>query len=105
MASRSFGVSSSAWAMTCSMLPYLLTSWAAVLSPTPGTPGKLSEFSPLSATKSVHCSGVTLNHRRIVVTDNIRDSPPRHDYRDAVPHQLEDVPVPGHDDDFTAFLL
>src|SRR6516165_21961 len=47
---------------------------------------------------------VTLHYCRIIVTDNIRDSPPRHNDGDTVPHELEDVPVTGHDDDFIALL-
>ena len=35
------------------------SSWPAVLSPIPGTPGMLSEVSPLSPMKSGTCSGVT----------------------------------------------
>ena len=47
--SASFGVWSAAAASSASVLPYLLSSLAAVFSPTPGTPGKLSEGSPRSA--------------------------------------------------------
>ena len=45
----------------CSMIPpavpYSLRRVAAVLSPTPGQPGKLSAESPFSARKSATCSG------------------------------------------------
>ena len=39
-------------------MPNWLTSFAAVLSPTPGTPGMLSLVSPFSATKSRYWAGV-----------------------------------------------
>jgi len=53
------GESSPACASTSSSEPYWATSCAAVLSPIPGTPGMLSEVSPLSPMKSGTCSGVT----------------------------------------------
>ena len=55
---RRAGESSSACAITSSSEPYWATSWDAVLSPIPGTPGMLSEVSPLSPMKSGICSGV-----------------------------------------------
>ena len=51
-------LSSSVRASSSSTDPKVFTSLAAVLSPIPGTPGMLSEVSPLSATKSRYCSGV-----------------------------------------------
>ena len=44
---------------TPSRSPNCCSSWAAVLSPIPGTPGMLSEVSPLSPMKSVTSSGGT----------------------------------------------
>ena len=46
-------------ASTPSRSPYSLSSWAAVLSPMPGTPGMLSEVSPFSPIRSVTSSGGT----------------------------------------------
>ena len=46
---RSFGVCSSAASKTASRVLYLLMSLAAVFSPTPGTPSRLSLESPRSA--------------------------------------------------------
>ena len=40
-------LTSSAWAMTSSKLPYCTMSALAFLGPMPGTPGMLSELSPL----------------------------------------------------------
>ena len=40
-----------------SRLPYLRSSSSAVFSPTPGTPGMLSEASPISAFKSTMRAG------------------------------------------------
>ena len=40
-------LTSSAWAMTSSRLPYWLMRALAFLGPMPGTPGMLSELSPL----------------------------------------------------------
>ena len=48
--SFSLPFSSSACATSSSTEPNSWTSFAAVFSPTPGTPGMLSEVSPLSAT-------------------------------------------------------
>ncbi len=53
------GDSSDACSITDSTDPYWEISWPAVLSPMPGTPGMLSEVSPLSPMKSGTCSGVT----------------------------------------------
>ena len=50
--------SMSVWATSSSTEPNWFTSLAAVLSPTPGTPGMLSLVSPLSATKSRYWAGV-----------------------------------------------
>jgi hypothetical protein len=57
--SRSFGVCSSTWAKMPSSPPYLAISLAAVFSPTPGTPGRLSLGSPRIAAYSGYCAGVT----------------------------------------------
>ena len=57
--SRSFGVCSSTCSKIPSSPPYLTISLAAVFSPTPGTPGRLSLGSPRSAAYSGYCSGVT----------------------------------------------
>ena len=46
-------------ASTSSSDPYSWSSCAAVLSPIPGTPGMLSEVSPLSPIRSVTSSGGT----------------------------------------------
>ena len=51
------GESSSACAITSSSEPYWAISWPAVLSPIPGTPGMLSDVSPLSPMKSGIWSG------------------------------------------------
>ena len=56
---RSFGVCSSTWAKIPSSPPYVLISLAAVFSPTPGTPGRLSLGSPRRAAYSGYCAGVT----------------------------------------------
>ena len=56
---RILGVSSAACSMMPSMLPYFSRRRAAVLSPTPGTPGRLSACSPLRAAKSVQLLGPT----------------------------------------------
>ena len=80
-------------------------SFAAVLSPMPGTPGRLSDVSPLSATKSVHCSGVTpyfSTTRSRVVAADVGDPAARHHHADAVADELEHVPVAGDDDDLVA---
>ena len=42
-----------------SSVPYWATSFVAVFSPTPGTPGMLSELSPISPFTSIICVGVT----------------------------------------------
>ncbi len=57
--SRSLGVCSSRCPKTPSRSPYLVSSLAAVFSPTPGTPGRLSEGSPRSAASSTYCDGGT----------------------------------------------
>ena len=54
---RRAGESSSACAITSSSEPYCATSCAAVLSPIPGTPGMLSDVSPLRPMKSGTSSG------------------------------------------------
>ena len=51
-------LSMSVCATRSSTVPNWFTSFAAVLSPTPGTPGMLSLVSPLRATKSRYCAGV-----------------------------------------------
>ena len=56
---RSFGVCSSTWSKTPSSPPYIVISLAAVFSPTPGTPGRLSLGSPRSAAYSGYCADVT----------------------------------------------
>ena len=57
MLSFSFPFSSSVRASSSSTEPNSWTSLAAVFSPTPGTPGMLSEVSPLSATYSRYFDG------------------------------------------------
>ena len=44
---------------TASSDPYVCRSWDAVFSPIPGTPGMLSEVSPLSPIRSGTSSGAT----------------------------------------------
>ena len=56
---RSFGVCSSACSKIPSRPPYALMSLAAVFSPTPGIPGRLSEGSPRRAAYCGYNSGVT----------------------------------------------
>ncbi len=56
---RSFGVSSSRCMKIPSSPPYVEISLAAVFSPTPGTPGRLSLGSPRSAAYSGYWAGVT----------------------------------------------
>ena len=56
---RSFGVCSSTWAKMPSSPPYVWISLAAVFSPTPGMPGRLSLGSPRIAAYSGYCAGVT----------------------------------------------
>ena len=90
------------------MSPYFWISCAAVLSPTPGTPGRLSEVSPLSATKFVHWAGVTsvlLDDRVGVVLRDVGDAASSHHHGHAVADELQHVPVAGHDDDLVALLL
>jgi hypothetical protein len=48
---------SCACSSTPSSVPYSCRSWAAVLSPIPGTPGMLSDVSPFSPMKSGTSSG------------------------------------------------
>ena len=55
----SFGVCLSRLAKMPSSPPYVVISLAAVFSPTPGTPGRLSLGSPRSAAYSGYCVGVT----------------------------------------------
>ena len=57
--SRSLGDSASRWAYSESRSPYSLTSLAAVFSPTPGTPGRLSDGSPRNEANNGYFSGVT----------------------------------------------
>ena len=57
--SRSLGVCSSRWAKMPSRSPYLVSSLAAVFSPTPGMPGRLSDGSPRSEASSTYCDGGT----------------------------------------------
>ena len=44
--------------MSSARLPYWRIHFCAVFSPTPGTPGRLSDGSPRSAAKSGYCAGV-----------------------------------------------
>ena len=61
-ASRRLGcLISPARASSVSRSPYSLISWAAVLTPMPGTPGTLSVELPASACTSTTLSGVTPN--------------------------------------------
>ena len=48
---------SSIWSYTDSRLPYSVINLRAVFSPTPGTPGILSEESPIRAFISITLSG------------------------------------------------
>ena len=57
--SRSLGVCSSRWEKMPSRSPYLVNSLAAVFSPTPGMPGRLSEGSPRRDANSTYCDGGT----------------------------------------------
>ena len=50
-------VNSPAWASRLSSVPYWAMSFIAVFSPMPGTPGMLSDASPISASTSTTCSG------------------------------------------------
>ena len=56
--SRSLPFTSDERLMSSSTEPNSLMSLAAVFSPTPGQPGKLSALSPMRANKSLTCSGV-----------------------------------------------
>ena len=57
--SRNFGDRSSRCSYRVSRSPYSLTSLAAVFSPTPGTPGRLSEGSPRNAASNGYLAGGT----------------------------------------------
>ena len=81
-------------------MPNWLMSFAAVLSPTPGTPGMLSLVSPFSATKSRYWTGrdaEPLGHRGFVVADDVADAFAVEHHRDQRAHQLEEVAVGGDD--------
>lgn len=52
-------LTSSARATSCSKEPNWLIHFAAVFSPTPGIPGRLSDGSPRRAAKSGYCCGVS----------------------------------------------
>jgi hypothetical protein len=53
---------------SCSRLPYSLMSAAAVFRPMPGTPGTLSEVSPISASASPICSGARPSHLAMIAS-------------------------------------
>ena len=57
--SRSLGVCSSRWEKIPSRSPYAFNSLAAVFSPTPGMPGRLSDGSPRSEASNTYFDGGT----------------------------------------------
>ena len=60
MAAAAFGgFSSSTWAYAFSMVPNCASIFWAVFSPTPGSPGTLSDASPIRAFSSMNACGVT----------------------------------------------
>ena len=59
--SPTFPLMASAFSTMPSAVPYSLSHLAAVLAPTFGTPGMLSDESPTSASQSMICSGNTSN--------------------------------------------
>ncbi len=100
--SRSLGESSSSRARRVSRSPYWLTSLAAVFSPTPGTPGRLSEGSPRRAARSAYGSGGTPVRcfDAGLVVEGVVAHPPlvvEHPHV-GVLDQLVGVPVAGDDD-------
>jgi hypothetical protein len=77
-------------------------SFAAVFSPTPGTPGILSMESPISARRSGICSGVTPIFTFTAASSSTTRSPPRPlvvKTRTRGLHELEHVLVGGDEDD------
>ncbi|MNN15298.1 hypothetical protein D3C81_1284000 [compost metagenome] len=54
-----FPFNSSVWASTSSTEPNWCSNFRAVFSPIPGTPGILSEVSPISPFRSMICSGLS----------------------------------------------
>ena len=85
--SLSFPRSSSACSSSDSTDPYSWISLVAVFSPTPGTPGMLSEGSPFNATYSRYFDGGTPN----------RSSTPASSYRtmSEIPRRLNITVIPG----------
>ena len=87
-------------ASTASSEPNSCRSWAAVLSPIPGTPGMLSEVSPLRPIRSGTSSGgdaVALDHPLAVVDLGVGDAARGRHHPDPVADQLVGVAVAGHD--------
>ena len=82
-----FPRSSSACSSSSSTEPYSWISFAAVFSPTPGTPGMLSDGSPFNATYSRYFDGGTPN----------RSSTPASSYRtmSEIPRRLNITWMPG----------
>ena len=82
---------------TPSRSPKRWRSWAAVFSPMPGTPGMLSEVSPLSPMKSGTSSGnaIALHHAVAVVDLRLRDAAARGHHAHAGLDELEGVAVAG----------
>ena len=94
------GVTSSRCSKSASRSPKVAMSFAAVLSPTPGTPGMLSVESPLSALKSTIWAGaqaVALVDPGRVVDDRVLDARAGRHQPGPVGHELEHVEVAGDD--------
>ena len=80
--------------------PNSATHLAAVFSPTPGMPGRLSLGSPRSAAKSGYWAGVSpyfSGHRGRGEPGHVADAAPGHQHGHVVADQLERVPVAGDD--------
>ena len=93
---------------TPSSEPYCAISCPAVLSPMPGTPGMLSDVSPLRPMKSGICSRpdpvARLDALRRVHL-HVADAARRHHQADVVGHELERVAVGRHDARLHACLV
>ena len=100
--SRSLGVCSSRWEKIPSRSPYLVSSLAAVFSPTPGMPGRLSEGSPRSDASNTYCVGRhagAVEDAGLVVERVVADAALVVEHAHVrVLHELEAVAVPGDDD-------
>ena len=100
---RSFGVSLSRLAKMPSRSSYSLMSFAAVFSPTPGTPGRLSDGSPRSAAYCgyfVGCTPVRVTMPGLVVERVVRHATLVVEHPDVrVLDELVGVAVAGDDDD------